>query len=329
MKKHSSFCLSVIGAVLAISMFYPLQAQEMGNQGYANYSELNKMYSNASSYGNNTYQTMQSGSRIKPSVVIEGDSILYINSRVLMNKRADKHLVVVAVHQEAKNVQACNQEINKRINLFLKDLEDSLAVGKEQVFIDLIRFNPVYDYTVHGKNSTQYLEGYEMLKNVIIPLKDPELLEPLLILASRQDIFDFVKMDHIVADPEEIYQEMYSQAISIIEKKRKQYLQNSSRLLLDKSIVSLDNFYHIEPDDLYKSYTAYESSSVYRNYYNSGIQKDMRKSKTSYYDRLNYAHFDRVINSSDPVVSNQFIMEVQIKYFIEMDPAYPLVPIVD
>ncbi|MCI5055154.1 MAG: hypothetical protein MRY83_03545, partial [Flavobacteriales bacterium] len=74
----------------------------------------------------------------------------------------------------------------------------------------------------------------------------------------------------------------------------------------------------IQPYKLYKSYEAYESSSVTNWYYNSNYRrKDARKSKTHFYDRMDYSQFDEIMNPADPRVNMEFVLELQFMYYIK------------
>ena len=45
----------------------------------------------------------------------------------------------------------------------------------------------------------------------------------------------------------------------------------------------------------------------------------LRKSKTFYYDKMNYSGFDKVINPSYTRIPIQFVLDVQMKYSLKCD----------
>ncbi|MCI5057096.1 MAG: hypothetical protein MRY83_13365, partial [Flavobacteriales bacterium] len=179
---------------------------------------------NSSAYGN--YQAYSGSGLDLPknqSVHLIGDSVMFINTRILANEVADRYLVVMALHQEEATVKACNLEINKRIDAFKKDLL-TLQIKEDEIYVDLITFNKIYDYKTTGNTSTQYQSGFELKKNIIVSISDLQLLEEILMLATEQEIYDFVKVDYIFSEKSKQYKKMLKMGEEIIKQKKDNYL---------------------------------------------------------------------------------------------------------
>jgi uncharacterized protein YggE len=288
-------------------------SQDYGNKAYfenRNYSDLN-----ASAYGNRA--TTGSPISKNQTLYLIGDSVIYINAKILMNTIADQYLVVMALHQEERTVKACNLKINERIDGFKAALNKNLNIMDKAIYTDLITFNKVYNYKTVGKESTQYQCGFELKKNLIVQISDIQNLESILEYAAEFEIYDFVKVDYISTQKQQFYNQMSAKAEQFITDKKNSYMRMSHFELDSTYIISQDQFYSISPYQLYQSYAAFETSSVSYRYNSNYRQNNTRKSQTHYYDRPNYSNFDIVINPADPRVNLEYVLEMQFKFYIK------------
>lgn len=243
------------------------------------------------------------------------DSTFLIESSVLANVIADSYVVTFGVSEEAATVSECNEKIEKRIRGFISELA-KLGYSEADIYVDMTTQNKVFAYTTTGNVAQQYLKGFEIKKNVIIKLKTIRMLEKIVISAANYQIYDLVKVDYIVTDMTKVYNQLFQSATEVIQQKKALYTGLTNARLSPAVQIYGEQVYTYYPDQLYKTYTAYESSEVYYDYHNF-IKKDLRKGATFYYDKVNYSGFDKVINPSVTEPAVEFVMTLQVKYQIE------------
>lgn len=245
------------------------------------------------------------------------DSTLLIEANVLANVIADAYVVTFGVSEEAATVKECNENIEKRIKNFVSDLK-KMGYSDADIYIDMTTQNKVYGYTVNGNVAEQYVKGFEIKKNVIVQLKSIRVLDGIVVTASNHQIYDLVKVDYVVTDMTKVYNQLFQSATEAIHQKKALYTGLTNMKLSPAARIFGEQFYSYYPSQLYKTYTAYESSEVYQDYRNY-TKKDLRKGATYYYDKIDYSGFDKVLNPviTEPAV--EFVLTLQIKYQVDKD----------
>ncbi len=280
------------------------------------YSQIggNQIYQNNNRNQNYSYSPPQ---RVN---IISTDSTLIIGANVLLNKKADYYLLTIGVKEEAKTVAECDKNINARIQAFRADLK-KLGIQKEDVYMDFISQTKIYDHKIEENIITEFLDGFEIKKNLIIKIKDLDLIDRINALASQQEIYDLVKVEYFNSDIEKIYDDLFDEVIKVIEKKKARFAKYSSVKILNQYRVIQDDFRIYNPKDLYKHYDeAFASSIVNTHYSRSYIKKEVRKDKTFYYDGVqNSAGFDKIIDNVSPIVGIQYSLKVSIIYRLEKE----------
>lgn len=250
------------------------------------------------------------------NMIYLSDSTFVLEANVLANVMADNYVVTFGVNEEAATVKECNEAIEKRIRGFVAELV-KMGYPETDIYIDMTTQNKIFDYTTKGNVAEQYLKGFEIKKNIILKLKNIKALDKIVIAASNHRIYDLVKVDYIVTDMGKVYDQLFQSATEIISQKKALYLGVTNAKLTPNVRVYGEQFYSYYPDQLYKTYTAYESSEVYNNYYNGFVRRDLRKSATFYYDKMNYSGFDKVVNPTITEPAVEFVLMLQIKYQTE------------
>lgn len=295
--------------ILFTSLFFTLSfAQIGGNQLYGNTD-----YSN--SYQKNNSVSL---ANLKPKILTNENSIT-LDISILNHVQADYYMVTFGVNEENLSVELCNTQINKRIENFIRSIE-KLGIKKSEVYVDFISQTKIYDHISEAEgekvNIQQVDVGFEIKKNIIFKLKNIELFDQLVELASKQKIYNIINVEYYADNQDKIYDEMLVEAISIQKKRIKHLNLNEKEWdLVPEFTIS---FSSVQPGNQYKSYRAYESGTIsYNNYYNNNtlvVQKEERKSRTFYFDGLPTDGFDKVMNASSPIVGLQYVMNVQIVY---------------
>ncbi len=242
------------------------------------------------------------------------DSTFLVEASVAINVQADIYVATIGLAEEGTTLRDANEKIEKRIQGFINDLVKK-GFDRTGIHVDMTAQNKIYDYHTTDNTAEQYLKGFEIKKNVIVRFQAIRELDDILLMASNYQIFDLVKVDYIVSDLAAIHTRLFQSAMEIIEQKKGMYTAAMKVALLPGAEIYQDQFYSFYPEQLYKSYTAYESSEVY-NEYDQYTRKDIRKSATIYYDKINYSGFDKIINPAVIEPAVEFVLTLAMKYEI-------------
>ncbi len=243
------------------------------------------------------------------------DGSFIIEAKIMKNVLADHYIVVMGVNQEADSVQKCHVLINKRINAFVSRLKK--AKISSSVYVDLITQNRVYDFKQADNTYIQYVKGFELKKNVIIHVEDKKLIDKIMIIAAKYEILDIIKVDYLVKDIQMIYNQLFLEAVKVIKHKKKLYTQLTEAQLAPVSQIYGEQFSIAYPANRYKKYNAFESSSLSLPFHRSYPKLFSKKVTSFYYDKVNYAGFDKIVNPVFIEPAIQFILVVQVKFSLQ------------
>jgi predicted secreted protein len=239
---------------------------------------------------------------------------ILISVKGLANVKADAYTAIFSATQTGKTTKEVNELIDQRIMLSLNEIK--LKKGVE-TFVDMISFVPVYEYEAEKKvfNRKTYNEvpaGFELKKNIHIKYSDPNQLNEFISILANNEIYDLVRVDYFSNALETIKKEMTNKAKLLILEKVKNYefllgetFTNAEKKIADDYIVSL-------PVEMYKSYEAYNSSSL--NLKKAANINQINKSNTLYYQPVFNKDFDFVINPTvlEPVIQIQYEVKIAI-----------------
>ena len=242
----------------------------------------------------------------------------FVEASVLMNVKADEYVAVFGVEQEGENLDECSRKMEATIKGFAEAL-NAVAIAKEDLFVDFVAQNRIYGYQVEGDVATEKLVGFELKKNVSIHYRDRDLLDKLVVVASRFKIFDLIKVDYVVKDLAVIQDRLMEEAAKIIKKKSSRYESLLGIKLQAPAQIYAEKYASHTPSELYDSYTAFGSEVMgggdpLRQKY---AIKSARKARTFFFNGLDSDGFDTVINPVviEPVV--QFSLYLKVKYEVE------------
>jgi len=253
------------------------------------------------------------------SAWINKDSVFELSVSALMNVKASSFVVLLGVSQAASTIDSCQQIINERINNFIVQLTKS-AVKKEDIFVDFVSQVPVFEYSVEKKVfSKKYNEvpsGFELKKNIHIAYRKNETLDEIVTLAAKSEIYDIIKVDYVVANISAVYDSLRDASIKLLNEKAEDYKKVGIKFN-PKFQVMGEDVHSIYPIERYRSYTAYNNSSL-QALKKSGVSSTsisyQPKQATLYYDKLPYNNYDIVINPNviEPVA--QFTYNLKVRY---------------
>jgi uncharacterized protein YggE len=285
----------------------------------------NRVYQNMDDYRNNRDYATATYFRVQPSVVIDRDSVMFVNATVLLNARADFYVLVLGANQTGKTSEQAMKGLNERIQRCTTKLKEAINLKKEDIYIDFISQTRIFDYDVKTNNNeitaSQKQMGFQTKKNIIVKFKNLEDMDVLIEKAAEEYIYDVIKVDYIITDVVKLHQQMLEEASRIEKEKKAFYLKNSNFDLMSYFNVQTDNFYSLYPAKQYQTYQAFETSSVEnKSYYDSRVsftKKDMLMDKTFFYEGEDPSKFDKVMNPGTPQVGVQFVLQYTMKYLIK------------
>ncbi|MDQ3803825.1 MAG: SIMPL domain-containing protein [Acidobacteriota bacterium] len=242
---------------------------------------------------------------------------MFVDASVLMNVRADEHVAVFALQHECATVPECNQKMDATVASFTRAL-GGLGVRPADTFVDFAAQNKIYAFRLAGDVAKEELVGFELKKNVSVRYGDRDLLDRLIIAASRSNIFDLVKVDYVVRDTAAVQERLMEEAARVVERKAARYMKLFNVRLLAPAQVYAERPSVYYPAEMYDSYTAFESEGISQSFDNDKytVQR-ARKSRTFFFNALTADGFDTVVNPVviEPVV--QFTLYLKVKYEVE------------
>lgn len=286
----------------------PTFGQAGGNEGYAN--EPGKTYRYNERTGSYDEVVVPSAQANNPN----RDRVQF-DIRVLYNAPADSYLAIFHMTQVGSRAGETDTLMNERINGFTEELQ-SINIKKEDIFVDMLTFVPVYEIEVtrklFSKKYNEIPKGFEMKKNIHVLFKDEADLDKIVTAAAKFEIYDLVRVNYFIEDVAAAYKKMQEKALALVKEKESHYRQLGVEL--DTLYRSISEGKMISyPYESYSSYSAYSSNNLLNNSKNSKVQR-AKKSITMYYKPTEYTGFDAVIN---PVVMKpivQFSYNLKIQY---------------
>jgi len=262
--------------------------------------------------GNINYQNQVRYQENNISINVPVDNHIVISIKGMANVKADKYVAIFSLTQVAETADEVNSLIDKRLNTALNQIKINTGI---ETYVDMVSFVPVYQYAVEKKifSRKTYNEvptGFELKKNLHIQFSDPSQLNEFISVLSKNEIYDLVRVDYFANSLETIKKDLMNKAKIALQEKVKNYetLLGESFANSEKSIN--DGFQVKLPTEMYKSYEAYNSSSLALTKLANVNQAN--KSTTLYYQPVFDKEFDFVINPTilEPVI--QVMYEVKL-----------------
>lgn len=272
-------------------------AQESGNRIYGNQGYYNQT---------RRQPTTNTGS------LTTGSYVFYsIEASVLTNLKPDAFVAVFGISDEAVNAAASNAKVNAKATALANSL-GSLGITKDDIFVDFITQNRVYDYTTQGSSVSEKFTGFETKKTIAVRYKSRDSFEKIVSAAASLQIFDLIKVDYIISDFDAVRARLFDEAVKVIKAKETKYTTSFAVKLTPIGLANekYDAFY---PGESYQRYQAFESGDASTNY-QSGTKVEKRKSFTFYYEPIPASRFDATINpiGIEPIV--QFTLYLRMDY---------------
>jgi uncharacterized protein YggE len=240
------------------------------------------------------------------------EAVPYVEAYVLANVRPDAFVAVFGVAQEGPTAAESNRKVDKLV-ADLTAAVSALGVRREDVYVDFISQNPVYDFTVSGRTAREGLTGFQTKKTVAVKYTSRAALEPMVAAAAGLGVYDLVKVDYVVADMATVRQRLFEEASRVVARKVESYGKLLGVAVRSRAVAE-ERYAAYQPGALYKTYTAYEAGSVEGSASTRVVER--RKATTSYYDPLTSAGFDAVLDPAgvEPTVQCTLFLKVRCQW---------------
>jgi uncharacterized protein YggE len=264
-------------------------------------------------YGNTGYYQQKRNSQVNTGMLGNQNEGYSIEASVLTNLKPDAFVVVFGINDEGSNAATSNEKVNSKITNLTQRLK-SLGIDSNDVFIDFITQNRVYDFTVAGTQATENFTGFETKKTVAIRYKNRELFERIVSAAVDSKIFDLIKVDYIVSDFDAVRANLFDAAARVLKSKEQKY-SNALGITLGAVGLSIEKYDVTYPAEAYQRYQAFETGDASVNN-EQGVSSRVvkRKSFTFFYEPFKAGSFDTVLAHSglEPMV--QFSVYLRRQY---------------
>jgi uncharacterized protein YggE len=264
-------------------------------------------------YGNTGYYQQKRNSQVNTGMLGNSNEGYSIEASVLTNLKPDAFVVVFGINDEGPNAATSNEKVNSKITNLTQRLK-SLGIDSNDVFVDFITQNRVYDFTVSGTQATENFTGFETKKTVAIRYKNRELFEKIVSAAVDSKIFDLIKVDYIVSDFDAVRANLFDAAAKVLKSKEQKY-SNALGVTLGAVGLSIEKYDVTYPAEAYQRYQAFETGDASVNN-EQGVSSRVvkRKSFTFFYEPFKAGSFDSVLAQSglEPMV--QFSIYLRMQY---------------
>ena len=255
-------------------------------------------------YGNQqqTYQNVVPNAQFrsvpKSAVVLEGNQ-MEISINALSNQKASSYTAIFSMVQVGKTADETNTLLNSRLTAFLTEL-NTLGIPTADIYVDMVNFLPKYEYDVSKKlfskrTFTEIPKGFELQKNIHIRYTNPALLDRIVTAAARQEIYDIVKVDYFVKDPQAVYAQLREAAFLYLTQIKTQY--RTTGLRLDSAyLVTAENAWVAYPINRYETYQAFSGQRLDNDDKGNAVINAADKPIARFYNAVPANDYDIVIN---------------------------------
>ena len=277
-----------------------------------NYGEQNQMQ----------YQNVQPNVQFRAvpkAARLQSDNVLELSINALSNQRANSYTAIFSVLQLGKTADETNKLINARIDGLLSALK-SLGIPGDDIYVDMVNFLPRYEYDVEKKlfskkTYTEIPKGFELQKNIHVRYDKPGLLDDIVTAAAQQEIYDIVKVDYFINDPNKVYRELREAAFTYLNQIEAKY--RDIGILLDSAyLITAENAWVAYPINRYESYQAFSTQRLDADS-KSAVVNTADKPVSRFYNAIAANDYDIVINPEILEPAVQFSYNLIARYTLE------------
>ncbi len=308
------FYMKILLSLFAILLTLPLlQAQTMGN------------YYNQARPAVQNYQ-VQFRAVPRPAAFTSDPNTVEVTINALSNQKADSYVAIFSVFQAGPTIKSVNSGMQTRLATVKRGLAE-IGVTEEDIHIDMVNFLPTYAFKGEKKifskqTLTEVPTGFNLQKNLHIRYQDPQLLDQIMTVVTAAEIYDIIKVDYSVSEPQRIYAELREEAFAYLEALTQVYADNKVGLDTARLQVA-ENAWVVYPGDRYESYTAHNSQQLTAKEQADAVVTKAEKPVLRFYNAIPTNDYDLVINPGLLAPAAQFSYSLKVRF--TMDKPEPVV----
>lgn len=288
------FCLSTLS----------LTAQVMGNY----------QTQNAPAFAN--YQPQFRS--VQRSASLDGNpNVIEITVNALSNQQASAHIAVFSVFQSGETAKEVNQAMNTRLDA-VKTALAKMGVQPGDIYVDMVNFLPTYAFNEEKKifskkTLTEVPTGFNLQKNLHIRYRKAELLDQIITAAAEEEIYDIIKVDYAVEQPQKIYEELREKTFDYLNGVKAAFAANG--IALDTALQhAAESAWVVYPGDRYESYSAHASQQLTTQEASNAVVTKVEKPNLRFYQAIPANDYDLVINPDLLEPAAQFTYSLKVRF---------------
>lgn len=249
---------------------------------------------------------------------VQNTNQMTMDVQVLLNVEATSYAAIFSVRQVAETALEVNTLMNERVNAFKLQLIE-MGIRKDDIVVEIISQVPIYgierEKKLFSKSLAEVPIGFELHKNVIITYTKYDLLNDIVYEASKNEIYDLIKVDYFADNPQAYFDTMRHAATSYLTAIQKKYSEAGFELDSFNKVMA-ENTGAVYPISRYHKYQGLSRLSYDKLLKKAGstVTMDPIVSPTLYYNHLPFADFDVVINSTISKPSIQYTFHLQTRF---------------
>lgn len=267
---------------------------------------------------------------VQTSANLSGDpNIIEMTVNALSNQPADSYNALFSVFQSGKTAKEVNEAMNQRLTAVKSGLA-KLGIKPEDIYIDMVNFLPTYAFNSEKKifskkTLTEVPTGFNLQKNIHVRYRTAELLDDIITVAAEEEIYDIIKVDYAVSEPQNVYKELREMTFAYLNDIKELYSANDIALDTARQHVA-ESAWVVYPGDRYESYSAHASQKLSKQEMENALVSKVDKPQLRFYQAIPANDYDLVINPDVLEPAAQFSYSLKVRFTLYPPKAAPLKP---
>jgi uncharacterized protein YggE len=262
----------------------------------------------------------------RPANFTNDPNVIEVTINALSNQPAAAHLAIFSVFQAGSTVKSVNGGMNSRLETVKAGLK-KLGISDDDIYVDMVNFLPTYAFNEEKKifskkTLTEVPTGFNMQKNLHIRYRDAELLDQILTVVTEAEIYDIIKVDYVVDEPQNVYAELREEAFGYLNGMIDEYAKNGIGLDTARKQIA-ENAWVVYPGDRYEAYTAHSSQKLTAKEREGAVVTQAEKPVLRFYNAIPTNDYDLVINPGLLEPSAQFSFSLKVRFTLPPEKPAP------
>ena len=264
---------------------------------------------------------------VQTTANLSGDpNVMEMTVNALSNQAADSYNALFSVFQSGKTASEVNGAMNQRLAAVKAGLA-RIGVQPEDIYVDMVNFLPTYAFNSEKKifskkTLTEVPTGFNLQKNIHVRYRKAELLDQIITVAAEEEIYDIIKVDYAVSQPQNVYKELREMAFGYLEEVKKMYADHGIALDTARQHVA-ESAWVVYPGDRYESYSAHASQKLSKEDAEKALVSKVDKPQLRFYKAIPANDYDLVINPDILQPAAQFSYSLKVRFTLYPPKAPP------